>query len=176
MKNFKKLIEEWLKADSDADFDTNAENFGDVAEKISADVPKVENVKNEELEKVLHSMESKKNDTTFSIQSADDVQIYTATTEEINYWHACVNLHISHFLSRYDFDESSVAFDSFKIGVDTESHAVTFALDETHYLKIRLNDTNVRPLDEEQAEKVLRKVNSMRFEKNQAYCLKVWKW
>ena len=179
MKSFGNCITEWLKADFAVISDTNAENFGDVAEKISADVPKVENVKNEELEKVLISMESKKNDATFSIQSADvadDVPIYTATAEEINYWHACVNLHISHFLSRYDFDESSVAFDSFKIGVDTESHAVTFALDETHYLKIRLNDTNVRPLDEEQAEKVLRKVNSMRFEKNQAYCLKVWKW
>ena len=161
MKNFKNLIAERLKADSAAISDTNAENFDCVTEKNSADVPKDEKAKDE-------NDEQKTVEQSPSIQSADvadDVPIYTATTKEINYWHACVNLHISHFLSRYDFDERSVAFDSFKIGVDTERHAVTFALDETHYLKFDLNDTNVRPLDEEQAEKVLRRANAMRFEK-----------
>ena len=168
MKNFKILIEKRLKADSNAIPDTNAENFDCVIEKNSDDVPKVENEKNEELEKVLLSMESKKNDATFSIQSADvadDVPIYTATTEEINYWHACVNLHVLDFLRRYDFDRESATFDGFKIGVDTEKHAVIFALDETHYLKFDLNATNVRPLDKKQAEKVLRRANAMRFEK-----------
>ena len=111
MKNLKNLIFERLKADSAAISDTNAENFGDVAEKNSADVLKVENenvrtmsacqnFKNEELAKVLISMESKKNDATFSIQSADvadDVPIYTATTKEIEYWHARVNIHVLDF-------------------------------------------------------------------------------
>ena len=153
MKNFKILIEKRLKADSNAIPDTNA-------------------VKNE-------SAEQKTVEPSTSFQSADvadDVPIYTATSKEINYWHAYVNLYISRFLSRYDFDMESAAFDSFKIGVDTEKHAVTFALDETHYFKFDLNDTNDRPLDKKQAEKVLRKANAMRFEKNQAYCLKVWKW
>ena len=158
MKNFKNLIAERLKADSAAISDTNAENFDCVTEKNSDDVPKDEKAKDENEEK-------KQVEQSPSIQSADDVPIYTATTKEINYWHACVNIHVLDFLRWYDFDERSVAFDSFKIGVDTESHAVTFALDDTHYLKFDLNDTNVRPLDEEQAEKVLRRANAMRFEK-----------
>ena len=156
MGNLKNLVEEWLKADSAAISDTNAENLSDVAEKISDDVPKDEND------------EQKTSEQSPSIQSADvadDVPIYTATTKEINYWHACVNIHVLDFLRWYDFDRETAAFSAFKIGVDTEKHAVTFALDDTNYLKFDLNDTNVRPLDEEQAEKVLRRANAMRFEK-----------
>ena len=159
MKNFKNLIAERLKADSAAISDTNAENFGDVAEKNSDDVPKVENAEKSE------NVAKKSVEPSPSIQSADDVPIYTATTEEIEYWHACVNIHVLDFLRWYDFDRETAAFDGFKIGVDSERHAVTFALDDTHYLKFDLNDTNVRPLDEEQAEKVLRRANAMRFEK-----------
>ena len=153
MKNLKKLIFERLKADSATIPDTNAENFGDVAEKISVEVPKVENVAKKTVEQSP------------SIQSADDVPIYTATKDEIEYWHACVNIHILDFLLPYDLGRGSIAFESFRIGVDEKSHATTFALDDTHYLKFDLNDTNVRPLDKKQAEKVLRKVNAMRFEK-----------
>ena len=159
MKNFKNLIAERLKADSATIPDTNAENLSDVAEKISVDVPKVENAAKSE------NVAKKSVEPSPSIQSADDVPIYTATTEEINYWHACVNIHVLDFLRWYDFDRQSAAFDGFKIGVDEKRHAVTFALDDTHYLKFDLNDTNVRPLDEEQAEKVLRRANAMRFEK-----------
>ena len=161
MGNLKNLVEEWLKADSAAISDTNAENFDCVTEKKSDDVPKDEKAKDE-------NDEQKTVEQSPSIQSADvadDVPIYTATTKEINYWHACVNIHVLDFLRWYDFDRETAAFSAFKIGVDTEKHAVTFALDDTHYLKFDLNDTNVRPLDEEQAEKVLRRANAMRFEK-----------
>lgn len=157
MKNFKNLIAERLKADSVTIPDTNAENFGDVAEKNSDDVPKVENAAKKSVEPSP------------SIQSADDVPIYTATSKEIEYWHACVNIHVLDFLRLYDLDRGTIAFDSFKIGVDEKTHSATFALDDTHYLKFELNDTNVRPMDEAQAEKVLRKINSMRFEKNKKY-------
>lgn len=153
MKNFKNLIAERLKADSATIPDTNAENFGDVTEKNSDDVPKVENAAKKSVEPSP------------SIQSADDVPIYTATSKEIEYWHACVNIHILDFLYPYDLSRGTVAFESFRIGVDDKNHAATFALDDTHYLKIDLNDTNVWAIDEEQAEKVLRKVNAMRFEK-----------
>lgn len=185
MKNFKNLISERLKADSAAVSATNAENFGGVTEKIPADVSKVENLKNEN--------EMKENSATcdnVNLQpvqdvnihlpvekTIDDVPIYTATAKEIHYWHACVNIHILDFLYPYDLGRSSIAFDSFKIGVDTEKHAITFALDDTHYFKIKLNETNVRPIDEIQAEKVLRKVNSMRFEKiKDNSSLRVRKW
>ena len=50
MKNFKNLIAERLKADSATIPDTNAENFGDVAEKKSDDVPKVENAAKKSVE------------------------------------------------------------------------------------------------------------------------------
>lgn len=100
-----------------------------------------------------------------SADVADDVPIFTAEQRQIDYWHACVNIHVLDFLYPYDLGRSSIAFDSFKIGVDTEQHAITFAVDDTHYLKIDLNDTNVRPIDKEQAEKVLRVVNTRRFEK-----------
>lgn len=163
MKNFKNLISERLKADSAAVSATNAEkNVGDT-----------ENLKNEN--------EMKENSATcdnFNLQpvqdvniqlpvekTIDDVPIYTATAKEIHYWHACVNIYILDFLYPYDLSRGTVAFESFRIGVDDEKHAATFALDDTHYLKIDLNDTNVWAIDEEQAEKVLRKVNAMRFEK-----------
>lgn len=128
-------------ADVQADFDS---------EKDSADASKVE-------------VPAARKD--FDTTAADDVPVYTATAKEIHYWHACVNIHILDFLRTYDLDRQSLAFDSFRIGVDDEKHAITFSLDDTHYLKIDLNDTNVRPIDKEQAEKVLRKVNAMRFEK-----------
>ena len=158
MKNFKNLIAERLKADSAAVSATNAENFGGVTEKFSADVSKVENLKNEN---IAAAIVEKPTD--------DDVPIYTATAKEIHYWHACVNIHVLDFLRLYDLDRGTIAFDSFKIGVDEKTHSATFALDDTHYLKFELNDTNVRPMDEAQAEKVLRKINSMRFEKNKKY-------
>ena len=101
--------------------------------------------------------------------TADDVPIFTATSKEIEYWHACVNIHVLDFLRLYDLDRGTIAFDAFKIGVDEKTHSATFALDDTHYLKFELNDTNVRPMDEAQAEKILQKINSMRFEKNKKY-------
>lgn len=104
-----------------------------------------------------------------SADVADDVPIFTATSKEIEYWHACVNIHVLDFLRLYDLDRGTIAFDAFKIGVDEQKHSATFALDDTHYLKFELNDTNVRPMDEAQAEKVLQKINSMRFERNKKY-------
>lgn len=156
-----KILGNFTKADSAVFSAANEEFAVGVTEKNSADVSNSENAKNEDLEK-KSAVQS------VSIQSADvadDVPIYTATAKEIHYWHACVNIHILDFLRTYDLDRQSLAFDSFRIGVDEKSHAITFSLDDTHYLKIDLNDTNVRPLDKEQAEKVLRKVNAMRFEK-----------
>lgn len=157
-----KILENFTNADSAADSATNAENFGGVTEKNSADVPTVENVKNEDTEK-------KSAVQAVSIQSADDVSIYTATAKEIHYWHACVNIHVGTLLANYDLNVGTKAFDAFKIGVDAENHAATFALDETHYLKFDLNDTNVRPIDNKQAEKVLRKVNAMRLDRIKRY-------
>ena len=97
---------------------------------------------------------------------ADDLPIFTATLNELEFWHACVNCHIQKFLRDYDFGSGSVAYDSFKIGVDEHNHALTFAIDDTHYLKIDLTDNNFLPIDSEQAEKVLRKVNDLRFAHN----------
>ena len=97
---------------------------------------------------------------------ADDFPIFTATLKELEFWHACVNCHIQNFLRDYDLSSGSKAYDSFKIGVDEQVHALTFALDDTHYLKIDLTDNNFRPIDMEQAEKVLRKVNDLRFAQN----------
>ena len=98
--------------------------------------------------------------------AADDLPIFTATLKELEFWHACVNCHIQKFLRDYDFGSGSVAYDSFKIGVDEYNHALTFAIDDTHYLKIDLTDNNLLPIDSEQAEKVLRKVNDLRFALN----------
>ena len=50
--------------------------------------------------------------------AADDLPIFTATLKELEFWHACVNCHIQKFLRDYDFGSGSVAYDSFKIGVD----------------------------------------------------------
>ena len=97
---------------------------------------------------------------------ADDLPIFTATLKELEFWHACLNCHIQNFLRDYDLSSGSKAYDSFKIGVDEQVHALTFALDDTHYLKIDLTDNNFRPIDMEQAEKVLRKVNDLRFAQN----------
>ena len=154
MKKLENYISDWLKADSAANSDTNEEFISGVTENFFADVSKVEESENENI--VAAIVEK---------PTADDVPIYTATAKEIHYWHACVNDFILDFLRTYDLDRQSLAFESFRIGVDDEKHAITFSLDDTHYLKIDLNDTNVRPLDKEQAEKVLRKVNAMRFEK-----------
>lgn len=137
----------FTNADSDVISATNEENSIGVTEKNSA------------VQDVLIP----------SADVADDVLIFTATSKEIEYWHACVNIHVLDFLRLYDLDRGTIAFDSFKIGVNEKNHSVTFALDDTHFLKFELNDTNVRPMDEAQAEKVLQKVNSLRFEKNKKY-------
>ena len=97
---------------------------------------------------------------------ADDLPILTATLNELEFWHACVNCHIQKFLRDYDFGSGSMAYDSFKIGVDEHNHALTFAIDDTHYLKIDLTDNNLLPIDSEQAERVLLKVNDLRFAHN----------
>ncbi len=118
------------------------------------------NKHNVQAEKILETSQDFEN---------DDVPIYTAEQGKIEYWHACVNIHVLDFLRLYDLDRGTIAFDAFKIGVDEQKHSATFALDDTHFLKFELNDTNVRPMDEAQAEKVLQKVNSLRFEKNKKY-------
>ena len=145
----KDCIKELLKDTNDADSLEKTEKKIVESEKVPAEKIALPNDK----------VESDKK------ESETELEIFTASEEQIDYWHACVNIHIWDFLTPYDLNVGTTAFDSFRIGVDTENHAVTFALDETHYLKIELNDTNVRPIDKEQAEKVLRKVNSMRFEK-----------
>ena len=158
MKDFKKIFEERLKADSAAVSASNAENLDCITEKKSADVPKVENEK-----EVKESVEQSP-----SIQFAGvsyDVPIYTAKPEEIEYWHCGVTVLVDPFLRRHDFCMGTSAFDAFKIGVDSERHAITFAVDDTHFMKIDLDEYNATILDREQAEKVLRKANEMRFEK-----------
>ena len=91
---------------------------------------------------------------------------FTASADQINLWHHQVNLHCQQFLRTYDLDCGTLAYDAFKVGVDTKNHALTFAVDDTRYLKIDLNDSNTMPLDDDQAQTVLRIVNNMRFKKN----------
>ena len=147
MINYKKIFEEALK-------ESNAEMFNEKPAQIEGSEQTAENVTT-----IENRLET----------TADDVPTYTATVEQINLWHAQVNHFCQSFLRIYDLDCGTTAYDSFKVGVDKENHAITFAIDDTHYLKIDLDDTNVRPIDKEQAEKVLSKINSMRFEQNKAY-------
>lgn len=177
MINAKKILKSLKTADSAADVPVLNEESTDVqadfdSEKDSAAASKVE----------IIPAARKDFDTT----AADDVPVYTATAKEIHYWHACVDIHILDFLRTYDLDRQSVAFNSFCVGVDDVKHALTFAIDDlrdlpldenARYLKIDLNDTNVRPIDKEQAEKVLRVVNARRFEQvkfNPCYRARTW--
>ena len=76
----------------------------------------------------------------------EDVPIFTAEPKQLDY---CTR-----------------AYNAFKIGLDEEQHAITLAIDdENHYFKIQLEENNATPIDETQAEKILNKVNSMRYER-----------
>lgn len=161
----KKILKSLKKTDSDAISANNEEKNVDDNEKISADVSKVKVVPSAKVETSAGKIEENSEAQNIFDSPADDVTIFTTTPAQIEYWHACVNIHIGNLLAQYDLNVGTRAFDAFKIGVAEENHAATFALDDTHYLKFSLNDTNVRPIDKEQAEKVLRKVNALRFDK-----------
>ncbi len=97
----------------------------------------------------------------------EDVPIFTAEPKQLDYWHAFgCSVMLQRFLRRYDLNECTRAYNAFKIGLDEEQHAITLAIDdENHYFKIQLEENNATPIDETQAEKILNKVNSMRYER-----------
>lgn len=92
--------------------------------------------------------------------------IYTATTQQLNRWHASgCNLFLQNLLREYDLDFSSYnlhAYDEFKIGFDDDRHVATFAVDETHYYIIRFNERNSAPANRDDAESVLAEIQRLR--------------
>lgn len=158
----KKILSNFRNANTMADVENKEIRAGMQpkfsGEKVLADVSKVGESEN----KKITSADVEK-------ITATDLPIYSATSEQINYWHACGgNVFVQNILRPYDLGYGSTAFDAFKIGLDEESHAITFAVDEeNHYIKIQLTENNVTPTDVKQAEKVFNKVNSMRKERYQ---------
>lgn len=103
------------------------------------------------------------------VYSPDDtLPIYEATAAQIDFWHAsidCANVCLQNILREYDLDFTAVqAFNRFKVGIDYKRHVVTFAVDNTHYYMIQFNKFNSAPIDDNQAQLVLQKINRIRYE------------
>lgn len=98
--------------------------------------------------------------------SGADLPIYTAAQGEIDCWHAFQSLcGLQVILRPFDLDQHSGIKRWCKTGYDKKNHRAIFALDDTHYYSIQFTPTDGEPVNYEQAEKVLRKLNEIRGEK-----------
>ena len=87
----------------------------------------------------------------------------------MNLWHAFGGLcELQDLLQEYDlgFGSCDKAYNRFKIGYNVQEHYASFAIDETHYYKIQFTDYDSEPADKEFADRVLKKINSVRSERN----------
>lgn len=101
-----------------------------------------------------------------NVEPVEEIPVYTATSAEINYWHAHgSNVFLQTMLREYDLDNSSenvAAYNHFRIGLDEKNHRATFAIDDVHYLAIEFNQRNCAPVDKTQARRVLEKICAIR--------------
>ena len=101
----------------------------------------------------------------FSGQVEEDLPIYEASHEQLEYWHAWGdNIFLQQFLARYDLDfyKNVRDFNRFKIGLDVKTHRAIFVIDEPYYHKIQLDKFNSKPVNLSEAEKVIEKINKQR--------------
>lgn len=97
-----------------------------------------------------------------------DIPIFTASPAEIERWHKnCACRWLNDLIAPYDLSFWSCrdgggdkAMHVFKIGWDKEEQFATFALDETHYLRIDFDYDEPRDMD--YAKKVLETINHIR--------------
>lgn len=156
MIDYKKFKGSFANAYSDAIADSERQNE---CEKITNTEEK-DVSESAELEKSMSAEENLDSE-----KVADDLPIYEATLEEINWWHAFGSMcELQRLLQEYGLGFGSLdkAYDRFKIGYNEEGHFASFAIDDTHYYKIQFTEYDGEPIDRQEAKKVLEKINTMR--------------
>lgn len=97
----------------------------------------------------------------------DDVIVYEATKEQIDRWHnATYHISLFHMLKEYQLEEcgkNRAANEYFRVGFDEKRLFATFAISDTRYLAIPIKGFYPgRPVDQEQADRVISKINQLR--------------
>ncbi|MBR0288590.1 MAG: hypothetical protein IJQ82_06380 [Selenomonadaceae bacterium] len=91
----------------------------------------------------------------------ESLTIYTASARRLHYWHACSNWAAWNLLREYNLDDSSHNLfwhNKFRIGYDRQAHAITLAIDDTHYYRIPFDESDSRPVSYNQAKSVFYKI------------------
>ena len=130
--------------------DSNAEKETAKIEKV----PAAENVSSTDT-----STDSAENEPLAQDSPADEeIETFTATPAQLEFWHSYGGLTAQYLLTVCNFGYYDKIFDKYKVGYDVKDHAATFAIDDSRCYKIFFDSKDARPLDNQQAEKVLNQI------------------